>query len=103
MCCLPQNRETFAAGPVSFWDDVFQKLWADAQQHDLTPALSQLSMPALVATGRFDVCVPPDIAYQIYKAIPHSQFVVFDTSGHLPFFEEPEAFAQVLEEFLSAA
>lgn len=105
MCCLPENRKAWPAaiGSSSFQDDVFQKLWADAQQYDLTPALSQLVQPTLVATGRFDVCVPPAIAYQIYQAIPHSEFVVFETSGHVPFFEEPEAFARVVEEFLAAA
>src|SRR3954447_18770950 len=39
--------------------------------------------------------------YEIHKAIPGSRFVVFERSGHLPFFEEPEAFRRALEEFLA--
>jgi len=54
-----------------------------------------------VGTGRFDFNVAPRIAYEIHKAIPGSQFVVFEHSGHLPFFEEPEAFRKALEEFLA--
>jgi pimeloyl-ACP methyl ester carboxylesterase len=37
----------------------------------------------------------------MHKAIPGSQFVAFERSGHLPFFEEPQAFTRVVEEFLS--
>jgi pimeloyl-ACP methyl ester carboxylesterase len=36
----------------------------------------------------------------MHKAIAGSQFVVFERSGHLPFFEEPEPFARALETFL---
>jgi len=31
-----------------------------------------------------------------------SRFVVFEKSGHLPFFEEPAKFVQVVGEFLGA-
>jgi proline iminopeptidase len=54
-----------------------------------------------VATGRFDIAVPPATAFQIHKAIPGSEFVVFESSGHQPFYDEPEAFEQAVEEFLS--
>jgi len=41
------------------------------------------------------------VAYQIHRAIPHSQFVVFEHSGHLPFYEKPEAFVEIVERFLA--
>jgi len=45
--------------------------------------------------------VAPATAYAIHKAIPASRFVVFERSGHLPFYEEPEEFRRVVAEFLS--
>jgi len=39
----------------------------------------------------------------MHKAIAGSQFVVFERSGHLPFFEEAEPFARALESFLGGA
>jgi proline iminopeptidase len=41
------------------------------------------------------------VAYKIHQAITGSQFAVFEKSGHLPFFEEPDKFVQVMEEFLA--
>jgi proline iminopeptidase len=36
----------------------------------------------------------------IYKAIPGAKFIVFEKSGHLPSYEEPDKYVQVVEEFL---
>lgn len=67
---------------------------------DLGPLLARLKMPVLVLTGRFDANVAPSTAWKIHKAIPGSRFEVFEQSGHLPFFEEPEAFVRSVERFL---
>lgn len=45
--------------------------------------------------------VAPIVAYKIHQAIPGSQFAVFERSGHLPFFEEPDEFVRVMEQFLT--
>jgi proline iminopeptidase len=42
------------------------------------------------------------VAYKIHEAIPGSRFVVFERSGHIPFYEEPDAFVHEAEEFLNA-
>ena len=46
--------------------------------------------------------VAPSVAWKIHQAILHSEFVVFERSGHLPYFEEPEKFVKTLEGFLGA-
>ena len=51
-------------------------------------------MPTLVMTGRYDINVAPSTAWKIHKAIPGSRWEVFENSGHLPYFEEPEKFVQ---------
>jgi len=54
-------------------------------------------------TDRHDVVnVAPTFAHQMYRAIPDAQFTVFEKSGHLPFAEEPEAFATRGESSLSS-
>ena len=105
MCCSPGHREAWltAISPVSVREHLLQGLLSDAEQYDLTPALPQLSHPTMVITGRFDIVSPPVTSYRIHKAIPNSRFVALESSGHIPFFEEPEAFTQVVEDFLSAA
>jgi proline iminopeptidase len=66
---------------------------------DLTPELPKFRFPTLVITGRYDMNVAPLTAWKIYKAIPGAKFVVFAKSGHLPAFEEPDKYMQVLNDF----
>jgi proline iminopeptidase len=40
------------------------------------------------------------VAWNIYKAIPGAMFVVFEKSGHLPSYEEPDKYVQVVNAFL---
>jgi proline iminopeptidase len=103
LCYAPEQRERYLAlaDPTDLRLAVAQTLTADLQRYDLTPELPNFRQPTLVITGRFDSNVAPAVAYKIHKTIPHSQFVVFEQSGHLPFFEEPEAFVQTVAHFLA--
>jgi proline iminopeptidase len=75
---------------------------ADLAQYDMWPVLPSFHMPTLVVTGRYDINVAPSTAWKIHKAIPGSRWEVFEQSGHLPYFEEPEKFVRVVEGFLGA-
>jgi len=75
---------------------------ADLAQYDMWPVLPSFHMPTLVMTGRYDINVAPSTAWKIHKAIPGSKWEVFESSGHLPYFEEPEKFVRVVEGFLGA-
>jgi len=99
----PEKRDAFlAAAPAfAYRHAVNQAITADLARFDLNPELAKFRFPVLVGTGRYDFNVAPRIAYEIHKAIPGSKFVVFEHSGHLPFFEEPEAFRRALEELLA--
>ena len=69
---------------------------------DLTPALTKFTCPTLVITGRYDMNVAPLTAWKMYKAIPGAKFAAFEQSGHLPSYEEPEKYVQVVNDFLTA-
>ncbi|HEV7922200.1 MAG TPA: alpha/beta hydrolase [Thermoanaerobaculia bacterium] len=79
---------------------VNESVWNDLQRFDLNPELAKFRMPTLVVTGRYDLNVAPSVAWKIHQAIPGSQFVIFERSGHIPYYEEAEAFAKMLEGFL---
>ncbi len=98
----PRKRDEFlaASNQLHLNRAVNEALNGDLGRIDLGPMLSRLKMPVLVLTGRFDANVAPSTAWKIHKAIPGSRFEVFEQSGHLPFFEEPEAFARTVERFL---
>jgi proline iminopeptidase len=96
------RRDEFMAGVKSYHlsRSVNAAISADVAALDLTPLLGTFTMPTLVLTGRYDINVAPSTAWRIHKAIPGSAFEVFEHSGHLPFFEEPDAFMRVVEPFL---
>lgn len=98
----PKKRDEFLAGAnqLHLNGAVNEAINSDLARIDLGPLLGRLKMPVLVLTGRFDANVAPSTAWKIHKAIPGSRFEVFEQSGHLPFFEEPEAFTRSVERFL---
>ena len=101
----PENRDAFlafAGTSVKVNEKVNKALNADLARFDLGPELPKYGFPTLVVTGRYDMNVAPATAWRIHQAIPGSRFVVFEKSGHLPFFEEPAKFVQVVGEFLGA-
>jgi proline iminopeptidase len=99
----PENRDKFIATvqPSVYNRDVNEAVVKDIERFDLNPELHKFKFPTLVITGRYDMNVAPAVAYKIHRAIPGSEFAVFERSGHLPFFEEPDQFVRVTEQFLA--
>jgi len=67
---------------------------------DWRDMLETITIPTLVCVGRFDRNAPLPAAEHVADAVPHGRLVVFEHSAHVPFYEEPERFNQVLESFL---
>jgi len=99
-----RKRDEFLASASQFRFNaaVNDALNSDLGHIDIGPMLARFKMPVLVLTGRFDANVAPSTAWRIHKAIAGSRFEVFEQSGHLPFFEEPEAFARSVDRFLQS-
>jgi proline iminopeptidase len=99
----PEKRDAFVAASSAFvyTFEVNQAVNADLAKFDLNPELPKFRFPTLVVTGRYDMNVAPLTAYRIHRAIAGSKFVVFEKSGHLPFYEEPQAFLKVVGDFLA--
>ncbi len=69
---------------------------------DLSAQMTQFRFPVLVLQGRFDLNVTPDVAWTVAHAIPGATLVWFEKSGHLPYYEEPEKYASVVNGFLGS-
>jgi proline iminopeptidase len=97
-----EKRDAFIAqmSPNAYSKVVFTTLMRDIARFDLNPELPKFKMPAIVFAGRYDINVAPLVAWKIHKAIPNSKFVVFERSGHIPYYEEPETFTAAVESFL---
>jgi proline iminopeptidase len=106
-----------AQTPMRFYDARFDAtpLFAEA---DVKPALlehiigtltfgwsfsaepSSLQVPIFIALGRHDYVVPYVVWDGVADALPNATRRIFEESGHQPFFEEPEVFADVLSEWM---
>lgn len=98
----PEARDRFLVQSSSFVfrQQVSRLVWNDLQRFDLNPELAKFHFPTLVVTGRYDFNVAPSVAWTIHRAIPGSEFAVYEKSGHLPFYEEADSFVERLEAFL---
>jgi pimeloyl-ACP methyl ester carboxylesterase len=89
---------------------VYKTLWGESewrptgrlQDWDVRGRLSEIDVPTLITSGRYDVCTPP-LAEAANRGIPRSEWVLFEQSSHMAFVEEPERFRGVLNEFLARA
>jgi proline iminopeptidase len=63
--------------------------------------LHRIKQPALVMCGMHDILTPA-CSRLMHEALPDSRIAVFPNSGHLPFWEEPEAYFAALLTFLDA-
>jgi pimeloyl-ACP methyl ester carboxylesterase len=59
------------------------------------------SFPTLVVWGREDVGIPLDpVGFQTHEALPGSTLALIDDTAHAPYYERPDAFNQIVLEFL---
>jgi len=69
---------------------------------DTTERLPGISAPTLVIAGALDLGTPPAMAQRIAEQVPGAKLVVLDEASHLSVLEQPQAFAQALDAWLSA-
>lgn len=64
--------------------------------------LGEISAPTLLIGSRYDWITPSERgAERLHAAIPNSELVVFENSGHFPFIEEQDAFLTTVRNWLS--
>jgi 3-oxoadipate enol-lactonase len=69
---------------------------------DLRPALSRITAPTLVISGRSDGLNPPEVGEELARHIPGSRFEVYEHSGHALPWEEGDRLVDDVTEFLTA-
>ena len=102
---------TLAGQPelVALFERVFEAQALDAYvactrallDADATHLVGSVRVPCLAATGADDQYAPPDAVAAFVGALaPHARLEVIEACGHLPFLEQPDAFARVVDTFL---
>lgn len=68
---------------------------------DATHLVGSVRVPCLAVTGADDQYAPPEAVAAFVQSLPHhAPLEVIGACGHLPFLEQPDAFARVIDTFL---
>jgi len=112
------EQAVFAQAPLRFFDPRFDALPLFAEA-DMKPALfhhvlgpltatwdvtankESLTVPILIAHGRYDYVSPYTMWDGIVETLPNATRHVFERSGHQTFFEEPERFVEVVRAWMA--
>lgn len=76
-------------------------LLVEALVQDWREPLAELDLPTLFIHGARSQVYPTDVGSWLEQAVPGSRLLRFEASGHLPFLEEQERFANVIRDFVS--
>jgi pimeloyl-ACP methyl ester carboxylesterase len=69
--------------------------------YDFRDRLPEVKVPTLIVWGEKDSIIPVRDANEFERLIPDSRKVVMEDTGHIPMAERPQAFNDVLVEFLA--
>lgn len=102
----PEVEKTFE----DFAMDVYVPMWGPSEfaydgnlsDWNRVDRLHEIRVPTLITVGRHDELTPA-CSEQIQQEIPHSELVVFEEGSHMTFWEEPERYLDVVDDFLQRA
>lgn len=69
---------------------------------DMRPLLQRVRARSLVVWGEHDPCVPLSLGYELAHMLPGNALAVIRGAGHVPMWEQPEAFNNVVSAFLTS-
>jgi pimeloyl-ACP methyl ester carboxylesterase len=80
---------------------VFFELVRSAQEHDATPFLHTLDVPALVIAGEKDLFTPRELSLEMVRRLARAEFLEIHGGSHAALIEQPQLINLRLEKFLA--
>ena len=110
-------REYVADGPKNWFDPgydstwlweglvpnmpIFERLSELFETYDLAQAPGEITVPVLIAQGRYDYNAVRTLWEAHKHKLPQHTYALFEQSGRFPSFEEPERFDQTLLDWVN--
>ena len=69
-------------------------------RYDARLRAQHLRCPTLIVWGRHDRLLPLSMGQRLHELIPHSDFLVWDDTGHCSMIEQPQRFNRLIESFV---
>ncbi len=86
---------------VENWDWALWELTLASEESGLAERLDEFTVPTLVVTGEADRIVPTEQSIQLAGELPQARLVVISQAGHVPHEEQPAAFLEAVDMFLT--
>jgi L-proline amide hydrolase len=107
VCRLEPEPEALQRTRTKFGKQVYETMWGPNEftvsgtlkDWDVTDRLGEIDLPVLITSGRHDECTPK-LVEVLHRGIARSDWVLFENSSHMPHFEEPGRFLEVVGAFL---
>ncbi len=74
--------------------------WNPSYDPKLERRLARITCPTLIVWGANDRLIPPIYAEAFQRAIAGSQVAMLSGTGHMPMFEKPQEWSNIIAEFL---
>ncbi|HEY2683386.1 MAG TPA: alpha/beta hydrolase [Steroidobacteraceae bacterium] len=98
---IRRQRIDSAAIPLKVWLAILDEGLAGDQYSDLQASLPRLKAPALLIWGSEDPIMEPPARASLERALPRAEVKIFKGLGHNPFWEDPQAVAARVNQFLT--
>lgn len=107
ICRLDPRPECLTRNAGKPGAQVYRAMWGPSEfcvtgtlkDWDVTGRLGEIRVPTLVLGGRHDEATPT-LTSVLHRGIPGSDWVIFESSAHLPHLEETARYLEVLGAFL---
>ena len=104
---LDPEPESMARAREKFGAQVYETMWGTNEytvtgtlrEWDVIDRLREISLPTLITSGRHDECTPALIE-PLREGIRGSEWVLFESSAHMAYLEEPELYLEIVGAFL---
>jgi pimeloyl-ACP methyl ester carboxylesterase len=98
---IRRQRIDSAAIPLRVWWAILDQSLSGNQYDELQGSLPRLGAPTLLIWGSKDPIMEEPVRASLRAALPKAQVRIFEGLGHNPFWEDPRAVAQSINEFLA--
>lgn len=92
-----------ANGPAVYAPEVLRHFSDGYGLIDVEARLGTVKHPVLVTAGRHDRTCSVEAAQAMAAGIPGAELVIFESSGHMTFVEEPDRYIAAVRDFLDRA
>ncbi|WP_259310847.1 alpha/beta fold hydrolase [Capillimicrobium parvum] len=96
----PQTIDEFLDAPLPSLDG-FRAAARACQRHEALDRLASLRTPTLIIGGEHDILTRPTLSQRLAQTIPAAELRWLPT-GHMTFWEQPDAWTTAVREFLAA-